>query len=199
VRDADVVCSRTFTITGPSGETHPLIARIGVPRPDRTDWCCDFDFVDENNAPVPLRDRSGALITMSRGYGVDSLQAVVMAIQGVRGALETVDGVVAFADDPHETGIHQIITGIGPVHRRHIEQLVDAENQRVCRLLEDPETRAATLTWLRSDHPDRYPLKLRRETGDGDDGDPERVEGSRPSLRSRRSLDCARDDSPRSG
>lgn len=75
---SSVVCERTYH-TRRDGEVHPVPVRWRIPVPDpRGDWSCEYEI------EWPQRE-----VRIARAYGVDSVQALYLALQNVAAELYT--------------------------------------------------------------------------------------------------------------
>ncbi|MBV2366418.1 DUF6968 family protein [Streptomonospora nanhaiensis] len=78
----EVVAERVVEAVAPGGARTPVRLRIGRPRPDThpegtgTDWCCPWQVEGLGNTEV------------QRSYGVDSLQALLLAVYRLRLGLQ---------------------------------------------------------------------------------------------------------------
>ena len=109
-----VVATRLFR----AADGRTVIATIYEPvmaRPD--EWKCDF--------------RISGLSEDVKSYaqGVDSMQALAMAIQGLRVHLEAVDATLTWFDgEPGDSGIPcQMPNGYGRAVERHLQDVVNEE------------------------------------------------------------------------
>jgi hypothetical protein len=103
-----------------AGDGAAVRVAIGVPRRDRdgVDWAC------------PFRIHGAGVSRVEYGYGVDSMQALATALEGIRVALDqtglalgwNVGGGAVLED---ETGFTRSIfaIGFGPAFRRRVERL----------------------------------------------------------------------------
>ncbi|MFA4950960.1 hypothetical protein [Brevundimonas sp.] len=75
---SSVVCERTYH-THRDGEVHPVPVRWRIPVPDpRGGWSCEYEI------EWPQRE-----VRIARAYGVDSVQALYLALQNVAAELYT--------------------------------------------------------------------------------------------------------------
>ncbi|CAN5120016.1 hypothetical protein BH10PSE1_BH10PSE1_33470 [soil metagenome] len=83
----DVICEREFNTTI-DGVVYPIRVSWDRPQPDRGDWRCDFRIVWPDGK-------------ISNGYapGVDSTQALVLALYQISGRLETAEMPVFWFDN----------------------------------------------------------------------------------------------------
>lgn len=98
---------------------------LGTPTPHGSagDWAC------------PFRIRGGGLSIVDAGYGVDSLQALTTALDGIRVRLDESGLALGWKVGPEreavfdgETGLARTIPiALGPVFRRRLERLLDRE------------------------------------------------------------------------
>ena len=95
----DVVCERTYQMVI-DGQARPIPVRWLRPAPDAIDWCCEFQIDWPHQAPEHLKI-----------YGVDSVQALYLALQMAASVLCTAQPPVFLyepGDDlnlPHLTDI----------------------------------------------------------------------------------------------
>ncbi|WP_175510358.1 DUF6968 family protein [Micromonospora phaseoli] len=72
----EIIAERRIAVTGRAGDTSEVIVRFGKPHPDplstNGDWCCPFQIHG-------LGDDS-----VEQAFGVDSLQALLLAVWSVR-------------------------------------------------------------------------------------------------------------------
>ena len=106
---------------------------IGAPRPgpNGVDWAC------------PFRIRGGGLSIVETGFGVDSMQALATALEGIRYHLDQTGLSLGWRVGPGREGVYSGETGFtraipiafGPASHRRLERLVDrglrAEVQRL--------------------------------------------------------------------
>jgi len=75
----EVIAEREVLFTPDEGEPHVIIVRLGRPRPDpsapKHSWCCPYQILGIG------RDRVLAI------FGVDAMQALVLALHTVPGEL----------------------------------------------------------------------------------------------------------------
>lgn len=80
-----VVCERTYH-TERDGEVRPLLVRWRQPVPDpRGDWSCEYEIEWPDHA-----------LRIAKAYGVDSVQALYLALQTVASELYTAKPAVFF-------------------------------------------------------------------------------------------------------
>jgi len=111
-------------LVAPDGRAVRVV--VGVPRRHRNgvDWAC------------PFRIHGAGVSRVERGYGVDSMQALTTALEGIRVVLDETGLALGWnlgrgAIVAGETGfIRALPLGFGPVFRRRIERLVDRLVQR---------------------------------------------------------------------
>jgi hypothetical protein len=99
---------------------------LGKPRWNKREWEC------------PFRIRGPGVSEVEFGYGVDSMQALTTAVEGIRFVLDKKFGSLAwegvFADD---SGFERLIPStFGVGFSRRLERLVDREFNRHLRQLE---------------------------------------------------------------
>jgi hypothetical protein len=98
---------------------------LGQPRPDKRpggDWEC------------PFRIQGAGVSSVEFGYGVDSMQALTTALEGIRALLDEKFGSLEWKED---AGFQRLIPiGFGAAFSRRLERLVDRECHRQLRQLE---------------------------------------------------------------
>jgi len=105
-----------------------LVVTLGKPRrtKDRQDWEC------------PFRIKGADMTRLEFGYGVDALQALTSALEGIRVVLDEIGSPLAWSGVlPDHTGFPRPIPiGAGPELTARLERLVDREINRHVRQLE---------------------------------------------------------------
>jgi hypothetical protein len=117
---------------------------LGAPRPgtDGTAWEC------------PFRIHGAGLVRVEFGYGEDSMQAVMTALESIRALLDESGlalgwklGAGRDAIWSGETGFTRSIPiALGPAFRRRLERLVDGQIRQEVDRLERRSTRKTTTT-----------------------------------------------------
>ena len=112
---------------------------VGTPRPgtNGAEWEC------------PFRIHGAGLSRVEFGYGVDSMQALTTALDGIRALLDESGLALGWRLGPGrpyvwdgETGFTRSIPiALGPTVRRRLERLVDVQLQREVQRLERRSTR----------------------------------------------------------
>jgi hypothetical protein len=113
-----IVATRSFQTA--SGET--VVASLYQPTQEKSgDWACAFEIT---GLASPIVDRA---------MGVDSLQALMIGIDGIRARLrETGVSLSWVGGEPDDVGIpRQISIAFGLSFQRRIEQLMDDEVDRM--------------------------------------------------------------------
>lgn len=89
------------------------------------DWECPFHIVG-------LRTK-----TVESGYGVDAVQALTMALEGIRVTLERSGQRLSWiGGEPGDTGFGRLIpTSLGPAFSKRVNRIVDREIVRFVGLL----------------------------------------------------------------
>ena len=117
---------------------------LGVPRPGTggAEWEC------------PFRIRGAGLSQVEFGYGEDSMQAIMNALEGIRALLDESGLSLGWKLGPGrqdsyiwvgETGFTRSIPlALGPTFRQRLERLVDREIQQAVQRLERRSTRRPT-------------------------------------------------------
>jgi hypothetical protein len=99
-----------------------VVVSLGAPRKRRgqTDWEC------------PFRIRGAGLTRVEYGYGVDSVQALTTALEGIRALLDNSGQSLSWEDVlPDETGFQRLIPiSFGTAFSRRLERLLDREITR---------------------------------------------------------------------
>jgi hypothetical protein len=111
------IASRELTWTTESG-SRPILVRIWSPVEHEGNFFCDFAV---DGFPEPIR---------SFGGGVDSLQALVIALQALRVMIEPYIDDVAWFDERGSSGLPYIVTHFLSAEQRRLEQLVEREKER---------------------------------------------------------------------
>ena len=105
-----------------------LVVTLGRPRRTKghQDWEC------------PFRIKGAGLARLEFGYGVDALQALTTALEGIRAILDEIGKPLAWSGVlPDHTGFQRMIPiGSGPELSARLERLVDREVNRHVRQLE---------------------------------------------------------------
>jgi hypothetical protein len=109
-----VVAERTLTRCDTGG---PVIAKVFKPVPDPeepdTTWACGYELTGLDET---IRDRA---------LGLDSMQALMLAFQGIRSELKKSRADVLFADTPGHTGFER--HHLDPDMEALFENLMEAE------------------------------------------------------------------------
>ena len=115
-----VIAERRLVVRGAAKRR--VVVSLGTPRRRRgqTDWEC------------PFRIRGAGLTSLEYGYGVDSVQALTTALEGIRAVLDrsgqslSWEGVL-----PDDTGFQRFIPiSFGTSFSRRLERLLDREMKR---------------------------------------------------------------------
>ena len=104
-----------------------ITVRVGKPRKDpRGDWVCLYQ--------VSGLGRN----TIQRTHGVDALQAVQLALEGIRTGLERSGKVLSWkGGEPGDTGFTRSVPAFfGRDFSRRLERLIDEEVERFARAAE---------------------------------------------------------------
>jgi len=105
-----------------------LVVTLGKPRrmKGHQDWEC------------PFRIKGAGVARLEFGYGVDALQALTTALEGIRWMLDEIGKPLAWGGVlPDHTGFQRIIPiAAGPEISARLERLVDRELNRHVRQLE---------------------------------------------------------------
>jgi hypothetical protein len=110
---------------------------LGAPRPDGADWAC------------ALRISGAGVSRFHISYGVDSMQALSTALEGLRALLDESGLALGWKLGPGPEGIWSGETGfarpipiaLGPAFRRRLERLVDRQIHDEVQRLERRSTR----------------------------------------------------------
>lgn len=107
--------------------TKKLVVTLGKPRRSkgRQEWEC------------PFRIKGPGVARLEFGYGVDALQALTTALEGIRAMLDEIGKPLAWSGVlPDHTGFQRMIPiAAGPVISSRLERLVDRELNRYVRQL----------------------------------------------------------------
>ena len=115
--ESEPICARSYEHTL-GGERREIVVRIWrpVPRDDSQEYFeCRFEI---EGLPEPV----GA-----NAAGVDSMQALVCAMQGVHFKLRSLGKSLTFMDAPYEEFGQIVIGEIDPGRRRRIFEILDEE------------------------------------------------------------------------
>ena len=100
---------------------------LGQPRPSKGDWECPFDI------------RGQGVSILEFGYGVDSMQALTTAVEGIRVLLNENFGSLVWEDGGvlvDHSGFQRQIPLLSGAFTRRLDRLVDRELNRHLRQLE---------------------------------------------------------------
>jgi hypothetical protein len=114
-----VIATRRLTTAGVRPKT--VTVTLGKPRLPKgeRDWEC------------PFRISGGGIRVLEHAYGVDSMQAVANALQGIRFYLDESGKSFEWLRMPLETGFQRFIPWYGDTRfTRKLEKLVDSEVKR---------------------------------------------------------------------
>lgn len=113
------------------GSRRTVLVRLGKPRRAGRDW------------RVPFQIRGVGSTELLDGYGVDAMQAVINALEGIRVTLAKRGQHLTWAGGRSgDTGFPRVVPDIGsPQLRQRIEQLIDREVARFVRALEQKHRR----------------------------------------------------------
>jgi hypothetical protein len=104
-----------------------VVVTLGKPRKMKghRDWEC------------PFRIKSPGVVRLEFGYGVDALQALTTALEGIRSMLDEIGTPLAWSGVLSDhTGFQRMIPIAGPEISARLERLVDRELNRHVRQLE---------------------------------------------------------------
>ena len=114
------------TLVPADGGRGRLVVSLGIPRPTpgHDDWGC------------PFRIKGLGIDRVEYAYGIDSLQALTNAFEGIRYVLDRLERPVTLEGaSPPETAFSRFIPlGLGPLTRR-LEKMVDREIVRSVKAL----------------------------------------------------------------
>jgi hypothetical protein len=104
---------------------------LGTPRWNGSEWEC------------PFRIRSAGRSEVEFGRGLDSMQALTTAVEGIRVALESKFGALSWEGVfPHHSGFQRAIPlSLDVAFSRRVERLVDREFERHLRQLKQRNKR----------------------------------------------------------
>jgi hypothetical protein len=135
--DEEPICTRSLTYRSEHG-TRDLTVRVWRPVPDseRPDdsFSCRFEI---SGLPNPIEGNAA---------GVDSMQALICALQGVHFHLSPLGRSVIFLDAPYQEFAQIVVGDIDPGRRRRVLEIL-AEEQYSVELL--VKRRAETLEAVR--------------------------------------------------
>jgi hypothetical protein len=107
---------------------------LGAPRPhgDTGDWAC------------PFRIRGAGLARTEFAYGIDAMQALMSALEGIRYTLDEIGLALDWLIGPGRTDVFTGETGFtrsipitwSPVVRKRLERVLDRELQREVQAME---------------------------------------------------------------
>jgi hypothetical protein len=132
-RLGEVIAERKLVV----GDRRPrtVVVSLGRPRPGPVDleWEC------------PFRIKGAGLDTLEFGRGVDTMQALVTALEGIRYVLDQTGLALTWKDGlPDHTGFQRGIPVLfGATFAKRLERLVDREIARHVRTLEARHKRGA--------------------------------------------------------
>jgi Domain of unknown function (DUF6968) len=108
------------------GSRRSVLVRLGTPRPSGRDWRAPFEI------------QSGGRSEILYGYGVDAIQALINALEGVRVTLARSRRHLSWiGGHPGDPGFPRLVPDIGaPELRVRLERLIDQEVGRFVRALE---------------------------------------------------------------
>ena len=115
---------------------------LGAPRPGTDGAACE----------CPFRIRGAGLSRVELGYGEDSMQAIMNALEGIRALLDESRLALGWKLGPGrediwdgESGFTRSIPfALGPAFRQRLERLVDRELEQAVKRLERRSTRRTT-------------------------------------------------------
>ena len=117
-----VIAERRLISRGKAGAR--VRVSLGHPRPGKSkgEWEC------------PFRIRGKGVSVLEFGYGIDSMQALTTALEGIRVLLGEKFGLLAWEDGlPDHSGFQRQIPLLGGAFTTRLERLVDRELNRELR------------------------------------------------------------------
>ncbi|HYD46948.1 MAG TPA: hypothetical protein VEB21_01305 [Terriglobales bacterium] len=109
----------------------PVQVRIGFPAPARRDWRCPYQIVGLGSRRVRY------------AYGVDSMQALQMALEAVAIELRPHRSQLSWLNTLGLTGLYRPVPiGFGPKFAEQLEERIQKATETVARRLESRATRA---------------------------------------------------------
>lgn len=123
-RQWGVLASRELQ-AGDDGRT--VTVSLGFPErdPQGTDWMCSFDITGLDEA------------VSDAGHGVDAMQALLMAFEGIRVTLDATGLTLSWLGGERETGFPQLVpTYFGPEFAAQISRHIDREVERFAQALQ---------------------------------------------------------------
>jgi hypothetical protein len=116
----EVIAERRLVVRDSNNK--PVIVSLGTPRRrrDQRDWEC------------PFRIKGDGISKLEYGYGIDSIQALTTALEGIRAVLDESGQSLSWEDVlPDDTGFQRFIPiSFGTAFSRRLERLVDREMNR---------------------------------------------------------------------
>ena len=114
----EVVCTRRL-VAKPPAEGRAVLVRIGKPRRQRRSWICPFHI-----SGIGLDEPALA-------YGEDAVQALIMALQGIRATLLKTDSQFTWlGGEEGDAGFPMLINGgMDLSFTRQLEALVEAKKE----------------------------------------------------------------------
>ena len=98
--------------------TKEMIARLGFPRPSEkadNEWACDFQILGCKDGRIRV------------AYGVDGMQAFVIAANAIRGDLDRMKSLIS-SDESYELVFPRFVpTSYGLEFHRHLCEMLDTE------------------------------------------------------------------------
>ena len=121
--DAPIVAERQLQIVG-TGNIVTVLLRSPRPHPEG-DWECSFTI---SGLATPVSDSA---------YGVDAMQALMLALEGIRLALEAAPETFSWEGEEGDAGFPRFIPKFfGPEFSAHVGRLLDTELLRFSEQLE---------------------------------------------------------------
>jgi hypothetical protein len=113
------------------GSRRTVLVRLGKPRRAGRDW------------RVPVQIRGVGSAELLDGFGVDAIQAVINALEGIRVTLaKSGQHLTWVGGRSGDTGFPRVVPNIGsPQLRQRLEQLIDREVEHFVRALEQKHRR----------------------------------------------------------
>jgi hypothetical protein len=112
----EIVAERTLTTKSSS---EPVTLTVERPTHDGDDWACKFSVL---GAGIEIREVA---------YGLDSVQALLLAFEGARRLIDGLPLALAWAGDPNHCGLPRCVPLFyGAEFAARLERVVDREIER---------------------------------------------------------------------
>lgn len=116
VEKRTVIAERVLELVEGDGSERTVVVRLFKPvQVDTEEWRCDFEF-------------DGLETTIDHAFGIDGLQAIVLAIEAVRQRLEREAGLRWLGG--RDLYLPLVLPDFVPGLREKVDRVVEQENQR---------------------------------------------------------------------